>query len=390
MKKQFLLLPLLLTVAFRPFAQTPVQVADINPGTASSHPVYLTPFGTRLCFYATDGMHGCELWSHDGTQPPSLVADLQPGSGGAGLLSNPYLQNAVMGGKLYFTASTPATGNELFVYDGTNPPALAADLNPGAASADPRYLTAAGGKLYFIYSEVSTSSELFSYDGIAPVRRYDVFPGGTYSNPRELTEFNGRLYFVARTPTAGVELMELDPATDTFRVVADLRPGTTDASPVCLRVYNGSLYFLARTALNTHELFSYDGTTVRQLTHLSPGINSLGIMTQRIGGYRGDIYFSAAVGSVAKLYRYEPAADTIRPVTTLNHAGSGADDLLGHNGRLYFSAYTAANGSELFEYDSTGNIRCITDLLTPDTMSSSPKHLCESGGSFTSPPMKKS
>jgi trimeric autotransporter adhesin len=52
---------------------------DINPGSASSNPQFLTDVSGTLYFSANDGTHGTELWKYDGTNT-TLVADINPGT----------------------------------------------------------------------------------------------------------------------------------------------------------------------------------------------------------------------------------------------------------------------------------------------------------------------
>ena len=42
------------------------QVVNIRPGSSSSVPDDLTPYGSKLYFIANDGTHGAELMSYDG------------------------------------------------------------------------------------------------------------------------------------------------------------------------------------------------------------------------------------------------------------------------------------------------------------------------------------
>jgi ELWxxDGT repeat protein len=54
----------------------------------------------------------------------------------------------VRGGVLYFTATTPGTGNEIWKYDGKSV-TLAADVNEGAGDSFPQILRSVNGKLLF-------------------------------------------------------------------------------------------------------------------------------------------------------------------------------------------------------------------------------------------------
>ena len=57
-----------------------VMVKDINAGSSSSTPAYLTPFNSLLYFAAIDEMNGGEVWRSDGTTADTvMVFDIMPG-----------------------------------------------------------------------------------------------------------------------------------------------------------------------------------------------------------------------------------------------------------------------------------------------------------------------
>ena len=57
------------------------MVKDIDSGSGSSYPDYLTAVGTTLYFRATDGTNGYELWKSDGTAAGTvMVKDIYSGS----------------------------------------------------------------------------------------------------------------------------------------------------------------------------------------------------------------------------------------------------------------------------------------------------------------------
>ena len=75
-----------------------------------------------------DGTHGDELWESDGTAAGTLmVDDIDPGSDSS---SPNYL--TVVGGTLFFTANDGTTGKELWESDGTTAGTrIVKDINPG-------------------------------------------------------------------------------------------------------------------------------------------------------------------------------------------------------------------------------------------------------------------
>ena len=90
------------------------MVADINPGSGGSNPYSLTVFNNELYFGADDGTNGIELWKYDGTNTPSMVADISStGSSSPGGFT-------VLNNELYFQANDGTNGIELWKYDGTS------------------------------------------------------------------------------------------------------------------------------------------------------------------------------------------------------------------------------------------------------------------------------
>lgn len=97
-------------------------VADITQDD-SLGPLQLAAVGTTCCFVADDGIHGYELWESRGSAASTrLVFDAKPGSTSGSVFSSQIggeagvWHGAVASGTLYFPASTPATGNEMWAY----------------------------------------------------------------------------------------------------------------------------------------------------------------------------------------------------------------------------------------------------------------------------------
>src|SRR5206468_1625461 len=123
-----------------------------------------------------------------------------------------------VGGKLFFVATDPTHGRELWKSDGTAAGTrLVRDIKPGSGSSDLFGLTAVGGKLFFTTTDPTHGYELWWSDGTAAGTQLvrDIYPGGGSSldpyNPNPgvfvgLTDVGGRLFFAATDPTHGNEL----------------------------------------------------------------------------------------------------------------------------------------------------------------------------------------
>ena len=89
------------------------MVADLFPGPVSSNPAGIQIHGNRLYFAATDPVRGRELWSSDGTAAGTgIVAEVMPGDRS----SNPAML-CIADTQLFFGAENPVAGFELHVLD---------------------------------------------------------------------------------------------------------------------------------------------------------------------------------------------------------------------------------------------------------------------------------
>jgi ELWxxDGT repeat protein len=92
-------------------------VADVNPGPADGIGTCFVSVGGKLIFGASDGVHGTELWTSDGTTVGTvLVKDINPGPAGS-LVECLGIAN----GKLVFAADDGVHGPELWISDATAP-----------------------------------------------------------------------------------------------------------------------------------------------------------------------------------------------------------------------------------------------------------------------------
>ncbi len=369
MKKTLLFLALAAT-SYTTQAQTPQLAYDIYPGLEGSDPNQLTVFNGKLYFAAKDTNYGAKLFVLDNTTVPKAVDEIY--SSTAIDFYNSYNNKmGVFNGKLYFAGNDGVHGMELMSYDGISAPTLVADIDPGISYSNPFWMRGIGNRLYFSAYTDATGHELWIYDGINPPVVKDINSGPDDSYPDHFIEYKNKVYFVAKNAAAGSKLFVYDPATGS---VTAANTGTTagiSLSNVGNLIVSGSkLYFTATTYPDGLELYSFDGTTVIRVTDVGSGFVN-GVPGAPFA-YKDAIYFAGdtAGNNNTQLYKYDTASGITSLVYEINPGGR-ANPKLGtvYNSRLYFVATTSTTGSELWEYDGTKPPSLIADIYPGITSS---------------------
>lgn len=351
---------------------------DITAG-GNSNPTAFTTFLGKLYFKATNPSAGSEMWLYDTVIVPTMLPELLPGTGsghGAGTGSG-YIADGPMAeisNQLYYAGDDGASGIELYQYDGFNTPLLAYDIVQGMGSSSPRYLTVLGSKLYFSASDTD-GHELWSYDPAldTAIKLADINPGAPSSNPRALTVFNGKIYFTATAIATGQELYVYDPTGNTVSIVADIYPSGGSGNVQNLVVHNGKLYFSANDPAYGQELFVYDGATVNRLTDINPGPLSSLFTTGRGGmAVLNDklVFFAQSNGASNdfKLYTYDILGAT--PSLAFADIKPALNTFFTHyHSRLFFAALHDTTGAELYSYDGN-TVSLMLDIAKGATGSS--------------------
>jgi ELWxxDGT repeat protein/VCBS repeat-containing protein len=329
-------------------------VSNINPGSNGSSPNGLVSFGNTVYFAATDPTGGTELWSSDGTGANTRrVADINVGTAG----SSP-ANLIVVGNTLYYTAATPTTERELWRTDLTTGTGttLVGDIRPGFDSSNPQSLTNYANTLFFVATDgVGGARQLWRVDAAGnPVK-----VSNTLTNVSNLAIAGNTLYF---TSGNGAQLWRVDTPASTPVQVRDLG-GTAAISN--LTALGDRLFFTARDAAGV-ELWSSNGTaaTTNRVTDLNPGsgnANPANLIT-----FNGNLYFFAqdSTGGAFKLFQSTPAG-VVSSIATLPATGAPPTQLTAVGGRLFFVVDTGTLASpslQLWSSDGSSTASLVRDL----------------------------
>ncbi len=230
------------------------QIANINPA-GGSFPKFLTKINMagqlKLLFSADNGAAASnsvsinrELWVLD--HNTSVLSSFEI-NGNAGGSSDP-IQFIEYNDNAYFFARTSNTGPyQLFRFNGSTVVNLSQNIpNLVSATIDSDVsMAVSNGLLYFVASVPGEGKELWSFDGSVAVRIKDINPGTTGSNPTELIDINNTLFFAATTATNGRELWRSDGTSFGTVLAKDITAFGGSSNPILLTKVQDYLYFFA-------------------------------------------------------------------------------------------------------------------------------------------------
>ena len=258
-------------------------VKDINPGTETSNPMYLTHGSGGLYLSADDGVHGQELYFSLGDAfTTNLVKDIWPGVNNS---SNPK-HFTKFGSKLVFSADDGQNGREIWITDNTEGGTyMIKDINPGNNSSDPSGF----------------------YGGSAASSANDE----GRDNP-DMQVYNGEVYFIADDGVHGKELWKTDGTEEGTVMVKDIAQGNNSsiwftgglAVKEWTAVHQDMLYFVADDFVHGPELWRTDGTS--EGTHMVADYNngSDGSWPWQFNSVGDKLYFTLWDGDQRQLWYY--------------------------------------------------------------------------------------
>jgi ELWxxDGT repeat protein len=350
--RRLLLAFFLFTSAFG-LAQTVSVLKDIHTGVNSSgsSPSNFTNVGGTIFFTATDPERGTELWKTDGTTGGTVVVkDINQGSGS----SSPSYLTAI-GSTVYFAASDGINGTELWKSDGTSAgTTMVKDIYSGSSSSSPQYIIAVGSNLYFSADNGSNGRELWKSDGTLAntAMLTEIYAGSTGSNPVYLTNANGTVYFRATHPSYGTELFKTTGGAPSL--VEDIYAGASNNSnPFNLIALNSAsssiIFFSAYTAASGQELWRSDGTLA--------------------GTYVVDIYYTFSIFSCG-----------LSLCVDYDYTGSSSPDYFATTGtNIFFAATSSTTGREVYRHDGT-TLTLVDDEVAGGDLS--PLYLTNANGTI--------
>jgi ELWxxDGT repeat protein len=224
-------------------------------------------------------------------------------------------------------------------------------------SSNPTDFQGFGDAVYFKATTPPTGTELYRYANGAVQLLRDIAPPYYYSAvPSRLYDVgNGRLVFDADDGTHGRELWVTDGTTDGTVILKDINPGGSGVMDGGRTPYNGRFYFMANDGAHGTEPWVSDGTAdgTQLFADLNPGSASSNCSAMTVLGGKLALFVDGALwmsdGSAAGTSLVTP----IGQMTTFLVAGS----------KLFFVANSAISGNELWVTDGTAaGTRMLADI----------------------------
>lgn len=282
-----------------------------------------------------------------------LVADTNAGSAH----SNVYAPKAY-NGKIYYSASTPSTGRELFVFDGTSVQ-LVADFNPGPADGlydSGGVVGVYGGKLLLISDNGTTGFELYQYDGTTISLLLESRSGTTGGHPSNFIEYNGKLYFQDEIDLDWQGYGWVWDYVNPPQRMSAAYAGYTRQyfqNPV---IVGSNLYFISRVINFAAKLTKFDGTTFTEITTTSSTPSQLAAAGSKI------MFSGNAAGAGNEPWYYDGTADTQIADLAAGASNSNPSQFMAACSGVIFPAATAANGRELYYWNTLSAPTMVADI----------------------------
>jgi ELWxxDGT repeat protein len=356
-------------------------VSDINPGQASSSPVFLTNLNGTLLFRVEDS-DGSQLWRSDGSAAGTqIVLDNTVGS----VYGNPFpYPNAPLtniNGTLFFSMNDQSHGNELWRSDGTTAgTTIINDINKGSSST-PVLFVESGNSLFFTAEDGAHGSELWGSNGTTAGTQIvqDINPGLGSSYPNHLTDVNGTLFFTANDGAHGTELWRSDGTPAGTQIVLDINAGNTGSNSSNLTNINDILFFSANDGIHGYQLWRSNGTAAgtKMVQNISAGSGSS--YPFFLTNVNGTLFFFANAGGASGLFRSDGSASGTELVFQNLF---GIQPITNVKGTLFFAASDGIGNGQLWRSDGTTSGTNVVRNITPSNGHPYPEFLTNVNGTL--------
>ena len=270
-----------------------------------------------------------------GAQTASLVRDINPRGG----FGSPPTQLMAAAGKVFFLASEPNSGQELWVSDGTaTGTRLLLDQCPGACDPFYFYLGELHNLLFFAAESGNASDGLWRTDG-TPEGTVSLAPGRSVGSSAVL---NGTLYFVSCVQNQ-CELWRTDgTVAGTGRAL--------DLQGVSLFTTDGHRLFYTLPGANGPDLWASDGTAAgsSKIASLS---NDGALLVLSVPGE--PLFFAVENTLATELWTSDGSAAGTRAVTQVRSLLGTDEKVHTTGGRIYFVAEGTATDRQVWTSDGT-------------------------------------
>ncbi len=368
-----------------------VLIKDIFKGVTSSYPQFLTVFDSKLFFNAASKTSGTELWQTDGSTTNTRQL-LEINSITTSYSGPNYYSKIAIGGNagssvnntLFFSATTPETGYELYKSDGTSAGTfLAKDITTGEEGSFPQMFTHKNKIVYFLTLGVSESGiyglNIFKADSIGNITLIPTEPG--YIASYDVTDNGNVFYILYNSVTGKPELWRSDGTqTGNFLLSNQVSPA---AYPITVKTVHNKAYFTAATDEEGTELWVSDGSLsgTKSMKDILKGSGSSNPYS--LYPFNNYIYFGADDGSGVALWKSNGTTagtikiKTLQPYNTQFTGLNYNDFFRSVNNVLYFNATTPDKGAELWKTDGSNRGTVLVKDIINGSDGSNPSYLTD-------------